>query len=89
MTNISLMPSFWRKNVLLFQPAYLVSVISNKLTTFGRGRPFGGVQRVKKIVIKKERNFSDQGLRCAHSDSLGVACEVDGLSWCAGGVTVW
>jgi hypothetical protein len=38
-----------------------VSVISNQLTTFGRGRPFGGVQRVKKKkVIKKDRNSTDQ-----------------------------
>ena len=72
---------------LKFKPADLVSVISNKLTTFGRGRPIGCVQRVKKIIIKKERNSSDQGLRCAHSDSLGVACEVDGRNWCA--VWLW
>ena len=74
------------KRNLIFKSAYLVRVISNKLITFGRGRPFGGVQRVKKIVIKKERNSSDQGLevrtflpvcewRARWTGRFGVRCD--------------
>jgi hypothetical protein len=72
----------------LFERAYLVSVIPNKLTTFGRGRPFGGVQRVKKSSNKVSEEFqrSRSAVRTFRQSRSGVR---GGRAELVCGVSVW